>query len=458
MTSSFKKLLKCLFIILILFSHAASWGANACYDLFRTPVQLVEKTLNTKQIISFENIYTLMAKELATQNMYVRRPTVLEINQAISEGKFPDTPEVRASLAIVQTGVLDYSKPGKIVLFKGNMPLKKWNQDLDFESVAIDMKKQIEAGEIINEISLLNYKNTLTEGAKAETGVGGNKADRILLITLKDGTRGVFKSMSLHQAVAETASYQLSRAMNLRLVPPTVIVKYKDQVGSFQFFIENPATGLIKEHGASRENKVLAEDMANMEIFYIVSGNWDAHPGNRVIDLKGGLGLIDNEAITRPQFYRYGELPWFALMQEGKTNKEDFIAPASDAFPYHEAQYFNKPNVKNVKPILKGKGYDISLLESKLLWYDQDSGRVGIIDWQGSLWFQLNIPEYYKPRIPKQFPVNTMKAIADLTPEKLKDIFQNPFAEFNGQNIFKDVDLQRMRSRIDELIKAQQQK
>lgn len=452
------KLIISSFLVICSFAQTLEASAPSCGGVhrLRSSVQVLSQLKeNVQDLIPFEDIYShYLAAQYAKKSQYIRRPTAKEIEGALKKGQFPDTPQVRASLFVVQNGKLDYRKPGALVLARGRATQKKWNQEIDFEKVEQQMISQLEKGEIVNEITLSDYKKALSNLEGSATDVGGNKADKIFLITLKDGTRGVFKGMNKQQAVAEVAAYKFARALGLKLVPPTVIGKHKGRIGSFQFFIENSATGLSKLHGAQRESLISKEDLANMELFYIMSGNWDAHPGNRVVDLRGGLGLIDNEAITRPQFYRYGELPWFALVQKGKTDKTEIITPESDAFPFEKAAYFNKPTIEDLLSVTEKPGYDVELLKQKLLWYQQDSGRIGVIDWQNTLWFQLNIPEYYQSRIPEYFPNNTMTAASRLTMRDLENIFQAPFVEFDGQQIFKKADLKRVLARIQEVVRV----
>jgi len=433
-------------------------AAPACGSVYSVaPAPRILNGLKTvpSNLIAFEDIYSHhLATRLAQESRYIRRPTAKEIEEAIQLGHFPDDPQVRASLFVIQKEKMDYSKPGELVLARGTATTKRWNQEIDFEKVEKQMALQLEKGQIVNEMTLSQYKNALSNLEGSATDVGGNKADTISLITLKDGTRGIFKSMNKQQAVAEVAAYKFARALGLKLVPPTVIGKHKGQIGSFQFFIENPATGLSKQHGGQRENLVSKEDLANMELFYIMSGNWDAHPGNRVIDLRGGLGLIDNEAITRPQFYRYGEIPWFALVQKGKTDKTEIVTPDSSAFPFDKARYFNKPTIEDLLSVINKPGYDVELLKSKLLWYQQDSGRIGVIEWENTLWLQLNIPEYYQARVPEIFPRSTMQAASQLTMRDLENIFQEPFRSFGGHQVFKKADLLRFQERINEVLRA----
>lgn len=456
-----KKLVGLLALALALSTSSVSASAAAlqCGSIHRFSSRLKilsQLKTETRDLIPFEDIYSHhLAAQYAQQGLYIRRPTAKEIETVLSHGQFPDTPQVRSSLFVVQKGFMDYRKPGQILLAQGQKTQKKWNEEIDFERTEKQMVKQLESGEIVNEITLGQYKNALSNLEGTATDVGGNKADSIFLITLKDGTRGVFKAMNVQQAVAEVAAYKFGRALGLKLVPPTVIAKHKGKIGSFQFFIENSATGLNKQHGLNRDQKISKEDLANMELFYIMSGNWDAHPGNRVIDLRGGLGLIDNEAITRPQFYRYGELPWFALVQKGKADKTEIVAPESDAFPFEKAKYFNKPTIEDLQSTMKNPtAYDLELLKSKLLWYQQDSGKIGVIDWQNTLWLQLNIPEYYQARIPEFFPADTMSAASRLTMRDLEAIFQEPFVTIGGQNIFKRADLKRIQSRIQEVVRV----
>ncbi len=448
---------------LSLLSSPFSFAGIRCEKLPRMNSQrlviadrLTNKPSNSLQLVApFSVVYSELAPEMAQKKVYVRRATEQEAHDAIASGLFPHEASVMESMFVLQEGQLDYNKKGQVqVAFLKNKP-KKWNENFQWEKVEAAMIRQMQRKEIVSRMSIVEYRKALTIERPREKGEkfhDGMKADRIQFITLQDGTKGVFKSESLQQAVAEVAAYKLARLLGIDLVPPTVMVSLDGKMGSFQYLIESPTSGFDSQFNKNRVSKVDPISKSLMEIFYIVSGNWDAHPGNRIEDSVGGLGLIDNEAITRAQFYRYGEIPWIPLFQIGKKDKTEFEIPMTDGFPFDNAKRFHKPTLDDVLSVIGSKPYDIEKIKQKLPWYQNETGNIGFIEWNNILWVQLDIAPYYFPRIPEVIPQRILKNLQQISIDDLRIVLQEPFREIGGHQVFNEAHLIRMKQRIDSLI------
>jgi hypothetical protein len=233
-------------------------------------------------------------------------------------------------------------------------------------------------------------------------------------------------------------------------------------LGSLQYFVESPSSGADSQHAAHRFDLISQIDIAKKELHYYASGNWDAHPGNIVVDVNGGLAGIDNEGVTWPTFYRFGEIPWFAMIQKGSANTKYIDFPLTQGFPFDEAKVFPNPTLENFLSVIKNKDdYDLTVIEGKLNWYKpspKDPGakpsQVGIIDWEGILWVQLNFPPYYYPHKPMLFPKDLIRRYSEIQLADLKRELQVAFEPFGGEGIFSDAHLIRMLARIKELVKV----
>lgn len=427
---------------------------NLFSELQILPTFKINSKSNIENVASFESAYSELAPQYAKEGLYMRRPTKAEVDLALQSRSFNRDPYVMDGMFVVQKGKLDFNKIEKVqIAYSSKNPnSKKWNENFDFVGTEKAMRTLLEKGEIVSEMTIEQYRNHLAaEGGKFSVGM---KADRIKFITLKNGMQGVFKAISLQQAVAEVAAYKLARLLGIDLVPPTVIAKHNGLIGSFQYLVESPASGINSAFEAKRTERVSARDAALREIYYIISGNWDAHPGNQIVQRNGGLGLIDNEAITRPQFYRYGEIPWIPLYQLGKLNKTEFEVPWTTGFPFDQAKIFHKPTFDNVLSVIGNKPYDHAQLIEKLKWYQNDTANIGLIEWNNTLWARLDIFPYYYPRQPQFFPVQTMKIVQNLTTSDLKGVLQKPFEDIGGQNVFTEADVVRMKQRIEALLSA----
>ncbi len=157
-----------LFFIFEVISVTSAWGA-ACYGLFSETLRIESKLEQIPtDLVPFEDASMhLLAPDWAKKGIYIRRPTENEMNQAISSGQFPDDPRVRSAIFVMQEQRLDYKQPGQIVLARGHHKSRKWNEILDFEATEHRMKTQLESGQVVGEITLAKYRDTLSNKGDA---------------------------------------------------------------------------------------------------------------------------------------------------------------------------------------------------------------------------------------------------------------------------------------------------
>lgn len=117
------------------------------------------------------------------------------------------------------------------------------------------------------------------------------------LVTLLDGTRGVFKpDSSINQKASESeiVAYQVSKVLGFDLVPPTVRRTFNGQSGSLQLFIENAVTA-----DRSYIMETDAQEFRQQILDYILI-NADRNGDNFLIGRNGEIYSIDHEKAFAP--------------------------------------------------------------------------------------------------------------------------------------------------------------
>jgi hypothetical protein len=113
-----------------------------------------------------------------------------------------------------------------------------------------------------------------------------------LLVTLSDGTKGVFKpdiSKSQKGSESEIVAYQISKLLGFDLVPPTVRRTFNGKSGSLQLFIENSVPANRTYFFESQD-----QDLRQRILDYILI-NGDRNEGNFLIGSRGEIYSIDHE-------------------------------------------------------------------------------------------------------------------------------------------------------------------
>src|SRR5262249_7471451 len=139
-----------------------------------------------------------------------------------------------------------------------------WNDRLDLQAI----EDRLQNEQIADTQSISRYL--------AKAGKSPKASHELLLVGLERGLKAVFKTGEYHYA--EVAAYRASKALDQRLVPPTVIRTINGKQGSLQFLVESPVD-LRKAHGSEHFKKVSAKDKSDMMLFYFVFGQWDNHLG-----------------------------------------------------------------------------------------------------------------------------------------------------------------------------------
>ena len=124
-----------------------------------------------------------------------------------------------------------------------------------------------------------------------DTGLGVSDP---LLITLEDGTKGVWKSSqrAFVNYRAEVLAYELSELLDLNLVPPTVQRDIDGTKGSLQLFVEG--TLWFNTPNKSHKRRKRQRFFRRQGFFDYLIGNRDRNEGNVLSSPKGKMYSIDH--------------------------------------------------------------------------------------------------------------------------------------------------------------------
>ena len=123
-----------------------------------------------------------------------------------------------------------------------------------------------------------------------QIGVNGS-----YLIEREDGSKGIFKPTSEMEAGdpdAEVLAYELSESLGWNFIPHTEMIVHEGKEGSVQKWIEDSET--FREAVGWRKRDLYKEAGERVEVFDLLTGNEDRHPGNMIRDKSGNDWAIDN--------------------------------------------------------------------------------------------------------------------------------------------------------------------
>lgn len=139
-----------------------------------------------------------------------------------------------------------------------------------------------------------------------------HKKKPIFILTLNNALKAIFKPKSKERLIeaiqSSVIAYNFSRALGLRLVPPTVIRKIQGKIGSVQLFIDNTIMGV---HDIQSIEKLKPVQKGNIYIFYFVAGVFDVNYLNILISKNCSKPVIvDNDSMLKIALIPYGKHPF----------------------------------------------------------------------------------------------------------------------------------------------------
>ena len=292
-------------------------------------------------------------------------------------------------------------------------------------------------------ISIKNMRDVLSAEKKKIEFNGDVK-----LVTLEGGIKAVFKACpknDLVEAYSEVVAFRVYQKFGFPVVPPTIIRKINNEVGSLQLYV-NTDIDLLKD---DIYKKVLSEankdDLANLLLFYFVFGQCDTGPHNLLALRKDKLYLIaiDNSALhNRSHVAHYGELPFVRVIYSDKLNTNDW----EKDFPFNNAQIIRDMSEKNLKSIF-GKKVPLRFYER----FKNNKYPIKYIIYQNSVWAQYHaFDRGFVRSFTQYFPIDTIKTLQKLDLKTLEVIFNFP----NKGDAFNKNYLQQILKRRDMVLDA----
>lgn len=244
---------------------------------------------------------------------------------------------ISSIVLLINGSLADAEKKNKNTYFNSiiNTDPKNWKNP---EILALLKKGKVRAMRPMKE-----YLHSL--GKKAE--FDGN----VFFLELDNGLKAVFKSLpaeDMGDAYAEVAAYQASIVLGFPHIPPTIMTEIKGMKGSLQLYVETNIDALSPGVYESALKEAALEDIANLQLFYFVFGQWDTGPHNLLIvkdKKKISLVAIDNSGIRNLQHVKYGTLPFVRVRYSDSLQTMDWDKP----FPFESAKSIEDPTAEKLK-------------------------------------------------------------------------------------------------------------
>lgn len=257
-----------------------------------------------------------------------------------------------------------------------------------------------------------------------EWGQVAHFTSQVYLVELASGLKAVLKLSCSRDAIAEVAAYRASEFLEIHLVPPTVLYVRGETVGSLQYYVEPSCDLMVEDNYLLARGKVSSEELANIELFYFIFGQWDPDPSNLIAVQEGekvSFALIDNAAIGYRQKVRYGEYPFVLCFPDTHFNSD-----SSPSFPFDSVRLL--PPDESIWRAEFGSILSESQIKQlcKLRW-----NPVSFVISEGHLWRQYRFGE---PSFTNHYPTQTMHKIQELDYQTLKRFYSNEVGfEFDNQ-------------------------
>lgn len=283
---------------------------------------------------------------------------------------------------------------------------------------------------------------SLEETLKAQ-GKAWDGSSEIWFVELQDGTQAVFRSEDEPWgSQAEVAGFQLSRWLDMELVPPTATrtLQRADWPAAKPWpFPENSRTGSVQlyvpSHSITDQEWEALDPLnkADIEVLSFVMGRYDNHSGNLLIDQQGQPVMVDFENCLEIQKARYGEI---AYARRGTRCRDRDSLTASQPFPFDHPQLMVNPSLEMVQQTfspwwthwregMKGTAERARQLDDKTLRY---------AIWDHYLWVQVRARSRHACWT-ERYRHSTMEKLASLDLLTLQAILPAPFGKEHAQGM-----------------------
>ena len=137
--------------------------------------------------------------------------------------------------------------------------------------------------------------------SKVSGVTSGVNVKKTFMVTFKDGSKGLYKSVSPASTRSEVFTYNTAKILKWDIVPETVRGNFGHGQGSVQRWIaggKEPKGAFSNQYNSVDINRSHFNDLSKIFIMDMLLGNTDRHEGNVVI--KGNkCHSIDNDSIGK---------------------------------------------------------------------------------------------------------------------------------------------------------------
>lgn len=282
-----------------------------------------------------------------------------------------------------------------------------FRKDFDFEEI----ERQLRTEKIFSKVPMEEFL--------LKKGYIAHFTSLVYLVKFETGTQAVLKLVDPlypRDAIAEVAAYRASQFLGIHLVPPTILYTREGLIGSLQYYVEPSFDLMLEDNYTEARKRVSAEELANIELFYFLFGQWDPDPSNLIAveeQNRVHFALIDNAAIGYTQKTRYGDYPFVLCFPDTEFPK----TISQEAFPFDDVRE-HPPDIE-----IWQQEFGAILSESQIKKICQLQWRpVAFVIWNGHFWRQYC---FGSPSYTYLYPPKTMEKIKELKKAKLHEFYRN---------------------------------
>ena len=252
------------------------------------------------------------------------------------------------------------------------------------------------------------------------------------LLTLKDGSRGVFRSEEEPWGSrAELSGYRLDKLLGTELVPPTVDrhIRRDEWPGDWPWKTEvREGTIQLFVEGAEQADptELSKDDLANSEILSFFTGRHDNHSGNLLVAPNGRAVLIDFEGSLDIQQVRYGQFPF---LKRGGWAAHPWNISDSEPFPFDNPRKLVDPTLAEVQSAFGPWWGQIWPQGMKMIHGfvpGLPNRTIPFAIWGKQLWVQVPVRSRHAAHT-DYYPQSTMEALKSLSLSHIEALFPHPY-------------------------------